>query len=165
MENNQEYQVLLYYYFVEIEDPETFAAEHLQFCKDLGLKGRILVAPEGINGTVSGPKEQTKKYMDTMHNNPLFKDMMFKIDEHDGHALKRMHVCHRSELVTLRLDEEEDVRRYEKTANFMEPKELYEAMKDEDTVILDTRNDYAYDLGHFRGAINPDIETFRELPE
>jgi len=165
MENNQDYQVLLYYYFVEIEDPETFAAEHLQFCKDLGLKGRILVAKEGINGTVSGPKEQTKKYMDTMHNNPLFKDMMFKIDEHDGHAFKKMHVRPRKELVTLRLDEDEDVSPLEKTANFMKPKEFYEAMQDEDTVILDTRNDYEYDLGHFRGAINPDIETFRELPQ
>src|SRR5690625_6186338 len=83
MENNNNYQVLLYYNFVEIEDPETFAAEHLQFCKDLGLKGRILIAPEGINGTVSGTVEQTEKYMETMHDDPKFKDMMFKIDEQD----------------------------------------------------------------------------------
>ena len=164
MENNNNYRVLLYYYFVEIEDPETFAAEHLQFCKDLDLKGRILVAPEGINGTVSGTIEQTQKYIEAMHNNPLFKDMMFKIDEHDGHAFKKMHVRPREELVTLRLNEE-DVSPLEKTAHFMEPKEFFEAMQDEDTVILDTRNDYEYDLGHFRGAINPDIETFRELPQ
>ena len=47
------YRVLLYYHYVDVEDPETFAAENLRFCKDLGLKGRILVATEGINGTVS----------------------------------------------------------------------------------------------------------------
>jgi len=164
MENNNNYQVLLYYNFVEIEDPETFAAEHLQFCKDLGLKGRILIAPEGINGTVSGTVEQTEKYMETMHDDPKFKDMMFKIDEHDGHAFKKMHVRPREELVTLRLNDE-DVSPLEKTANFMEPKEFFKAMQDEDTVVLDTRNDYEYELGHFRGAINPDIETFRELPQ
>src|SRR5690625_7494767 len=147
MENNNNYQVLLYYNFVEIEDPETFAAEHLQFCKDLGLKGRILIAPEGINGTVSGTVEQTEKYMETMHDDPKFKDMMFKIDEHDGHAFKKMHVRPREELVTLRLNDE-DGSPLETTANFMEPKEFFKAMQDEDTVVLDTRNDYEYELGH-----------------
>lgn len=164
MEEKQDYQVLLYYNFVEIEDHEAFAAEHLQFCKDIGLKGRILIAEEGINGTVSGTIEQTEEYMTAMHNNPLFADMTFKIDEHDGHAFKKMHVRPREELVTLRLDEE-DVSPLEKTANFMDPKEFFEAMQEEDTVILDTRNDYEYELGHFRGAINPDIETFRDLPQ
>lgn len=164
MENNKDYQVLLYYKFVHIEDPETFTEEHLAFCKDLGLKGRILIAEEGINGTVSGTIEQTEKYMETMHDHPLFEDMVFKIDQHNGHAFKKMHVRHRNELVTLRLNEE-DVSPLEKTANFMDPKEFYEAMQDDDTVILDTRNDYEYELGHFRGAINPDIETFRDFPE
>src|SRR5699024_3507353 len=67
MEQKADYQVLLYYKYVPIENPEEYAAEHLEFCKSLGLKGRILVAKEGINGTVSGPREQTQKYMDTMH--------------------------------------------------------------------------------------------------
>lgn len=53
MEQTKPYRVLLYYKYVEIENPEAFAAEHLQFCKETGLKGRILVAKEGINGTVS----------------------------------------------------------------------------------------------------------------
>ncbi|TMN22535.1 oxygen-dependent tRNA uridine(34) hydroxylase TrhO [Lentibacillus cibarius] len=164
MEQNN-YQVLLYYKFVPIDDPETFAEEHLEFCQDLGLKGRILVAHEGLNGTVSGTVEQTEKYMETMHNDPRFADMTFKIDKHDGHAFKKMHVRHRPEIVSLRMNEDEDVSPLEKTAKFLSPKEFYEAMQEEDTIILDTRNDYEYDLGHFRGAIRPDIETFRELPD
>src|SRR5699024_12148170 len=63
MENKQEYRVLLYYNFVPIDDPVTSSEEHLAFCQDLGLKGRILVAEEGLNGTVSGTVEQTEKYM------------------------------------------------------------------------------------------------------
>lgn len=159
----EKYQVLLYYKFVEIEDPEQFAKEHLQFCKDLGLKGRILVADYGINGTVSGTVEQTNKYMEAMHNDPRFKDTVFKIDEHDGHAFQKMHVRPRKELVTLRLDNHRDPT--ELTGKYLKPKEFYEAMLEEDTIVLDTRNDYEYDVGHFRGAIRPEIRSFRELPQ
>ncbi|QKY71168.1 rhodanese-related sulfurtransferase [Lentibacillus sp. CBA3610] len=165
MENNQDYRVLLYYKFVPIDDPVTFSEEHLAFCQDLGLKGRILVAHEGLNGTVSGTVEQTQKYMEAMHQDSRFADMTFKIDKHDRHTFKKMHVRHRQEIVSLKLNDEEDVNPLEKTAKFLSPKEFYEAMQDEETVILDARNDYEYDLGHFRGAIRPDIEAFRELPD
>lgn len=163
MTNKNTHQVLLYYHYIDIDNPEEFAAEHLQFCNDLQLKGRILVAHEGINGTVSGTIEQTNKYMESMHNDSRFENMTFKIDLHDGHAFKKMHVRDRGELVTLRLDE--DVNPRQKTGNHLSPKEFYEAMQDEDTIVLDARNDYEYDVGHFRGAIRPDIRTFRELPD
>lgn len=163
MEQTKPYRVLLYYKYVEIENPEAFAAEHLQFCKETGLKGRILVAKEGINGTVSGTVEQTTKYKEKMHADPRFRDMVFKEDEADGHAFKKMHVRPRKELVTLRL--EKDINPNEKTGKYLSPKEFREALLAEDTVVLDARNDYEYDLGHFRGALRPDIRTFRELPE
>ncbi|MYL35143.1 rhodanese-related sulfurtransferase [Pontibacillus yanchengensis] len=163
MEEKNNYQVLLYYKYVTMEDPEQFAQDHLEFCNSLGLKGRILVASEGINGTVSGPKEQTKKYMEAMNNDPRFADMPFKIDEASGHAFKKMHVRPRPELVTLRL--EDDINPHDLTGEYLEPKEFYQKMHDENTIILDARNDYEYDLGHFRGAIRPDINSFRELPE
>lgn len=159
----EKYQVLLYYNFVPIEEHEQFAEEHLEYCKNLGLKGRILVADNGINGTVSGTVEQTSAYMEKMHQDPRFKDTVFKIDEHEGHAFKKMHVRARKELVTLRLDNPIDPN--ELTAVHLKPAEFYEAMLDENTVILDTRNDYEYDVGHFRGAIRPDIRAFRELPQ
>ncbi|EWG11298.1 rhodanese-related sulfurtransferase [Cytobacillus firmus] len=156
------YRVLLYYMYVPIEDPEEFAREHKAFCNELGLKGRILVANEGINGTVSGPVEQTDHYMEVMKQDPRFAEMVFKIDEADGHAFPKMKVRARPELVTLRL--EDDVNPNEITGKYLEPKEFYERLQDEDTIVLDARNDYEYDLGHFRGAIRPDIENFRDLP-
>lgn len=163
MNDQRVYQVLLYYQYVHIDNPEEFAEEHLQFCKGLGLKGRVLVAKEGINGTVSGTLEQTEKYMETMNNDPKFADMVFKVDKHDKHAFKKMHVRARKELVTLRL--KDDVNPKETTGEYLSPEEFYEAMQDENTVILDARNDYEFDVGHFRGAIRPDIKTFRELPK
>ena len=103
---NEKFRVLLYYHYVNIENPEEYTQQHLDFCKSLGLKGRILIAHEGINGTVSGTVEQTNQYMEYMKKSTLFHDIVFKIDEADGHAFKKMHVRYRPELVTLRLEED-----------------------------------------------------------
>lgn len=156
------YQVLLYYKYTTVDDPEQFAKEHLAFCNSIGLKGRILVATEGINGTVSGTIEATKKYMAYMHADSRFNDMVFKIDPADKHAFKKMHVRPRPEIVSLSL--ENDVNPLKTTGKYLSPIEFKKALLDEDTVILDARNDYEFDLGHFRGAIRPDIKAFRELP-
>lgn len=157
------YQVLLYYHYTTIVDPAVFSTEHLQACKEIGLKGRILVASEGINGTVSGTKEQTTAYMDMMKADPLFEGIVFKIDEAKEHTFKKMHVRPRPELVHLGL--EEDVNPHEITGRYLTPEKFLEEMQDENTVVLDVRNTYEYDVGHFRGAIRPEVENFRDTPE
>lgn len=149
--------------YVPIENAEEFRDEQFALCEELELKGRILVASEGINGTVSGTVEQTDRYMEVMKQDPRFSEMVFKIDEADEHAFKKLRVRHRPELVTLRL--ENDINPLETTGNYLSPKEFFEAMKQEDTIVIDARNDYEFDLGHFRGAVRPDIRNFRELPE
>ncbi|KQL37513.1 rhodanese-related sulfurtransferase [Psychrobacillus sp. FJAT-21963] len=157
------YRVLLYYKYVPIEDPVTFAQEHLAACKEIGLKGRILVSNEGINGTCSGTIEQTDAYMNMMKADERFADMVFKIDEAEGHAFKKMHVRPKKEIVHLGL--EEDINPNKLTGKYLSPKEFFEQMQAEDTVVIDARNDYEFDLGHFRGAIRPEIRNFRDLPE
>lgn len=158
-----DYRVLLFYKYVTIDDPETFAAEHLQFCKDNDLKGRILVSSEGINGTVSGPKEVTDNYIAHMRADTRFSDIVFKIDEAEGHAFKKMHVRPRNEIVAL--DLEDDVNPKELTGKYLSPTEFRDALQSDDTIVIDARNDYEYDLGHFRGAIRPNITRFRDLPD
>ncbi|WP_342527536.1 rhodanese-related sulfurtransferase [Chryseomicrobium sp. FSL W7-1435] len=159
----KDYRVLLYYKYVALEDPETFAAEHLAACKELGLKGRILVSHEGINGTCSGTIEQTDAYMEMMNNDERFRDIMWKMDDAEEHAFKKMHVRAKNEIVHLGL--EEDINPNELTGTYLSPKEFFEQMQQEDTIVLDARNDYEYDLGHFRGSIRPDIRNFRDLPQ
>ncbi|ANY75645.1 oxygen-dependent tRNA uridine(34) hydroxylase TrhO [Paenibacillus ihbetae] len=163
MTDSQQYQILLYYKFVPIPDPEAFKEEHLQYCKELGLKGRILVAAEGINGTVSGTIEQTEQYMRDMHANPLFADMVFKVDPSEGHAFKKMFVRHRKELVTFRVEDELDPNVI--SGKRLSPKEFFEYLQRDDVIVIDGRNDYEYDIGHFRNAIRPDVQSFREFPE
>ncbi|MFC5452077.1 oxygen-dependent tRNA uridine(34) hydroxylase TrhO [Paenibacillus aestuarii] len=157
------YRILLYYKFVTVEDPEALAKEHLAFCKKLGVKGRILIAREGINGTLSGTVEQTDAYMKMMRQMPLFKDIVFKIDESDKHAFQKIFVRPKKELVTFRL--EEDVNPNDLTGTHLKPKDFYEKLQQEDVIVLDGRNNYEFDIGHFRGAIRPEVETTKEFPE
>lgn len=157
------FQVLLYYKYTTVQNPEKFTVEHLTLCKELGLRGRILVAEEGINGTVSGTKEATEKYIAVMQSDPLFADMPFKIDEADEHAFKKMFVRLRNEIVTFRL--EDDINPNEQTGHFLSPQQFLKAMQEDDVIIIDARNDYEYEIGHFRHAIRPKVDSFREFPE
>lgn len=84
-----DYQVLLYYNYTKIEEPEEFAKNHLAFCKSLDLKGRILVAEEGINGTVSGTVENTTAYMKAMKADPRFADTMSRSIQAKDMPLRR----------------------------------------------------------------------------
>lgn len=160
---DKQYRVLLFYKYTTVEDPVEFADKHLAFCKEIGLKGRILVGKEGINGTCSGTIEQTDAYMEELRKDPRFADTVFKMDYEDGHAFKKMHVRPREQIVNLSL--EDDINPNELTGRYLEPTEFYAKMQEENTVIIDARNDYEYDVGHFRGAVRPDIRTFRELPQ
>ena len=159
---NNKYRVLLYYKYANIENPEEFRDEHLKYCKELGVLGRILVSKEGINGTLSGTVEQTEKYIEDLRKDQRFKDTMFKIDEASEHAFDKIFVRAKKELVNLSL--EDDINPLEITGNYLKPKEFYEAMQDKNTIVIDARNDYEYDLGHFRNAVRPNIRNFRELP-
>lgn len=162
MNNTANYRVLLFYKYVTIDNPEEFTAQHLTYCNDLGIKGRILVSTEGINGTLSGTIEQTEQYMKDIKEDSRFSDMLFKMDDAEGHAFAKMHVRTRGEIVNFSL--EDDINPNELTGNYLKPEEWLEAMNDPNTVIIDARNDYEYDLGHFRNAVKPEIRNFRQLP-
>lgn len=157
------YRVLLFYKYVPIDNAEQVTKEHLAYCKELGIKGRILIAPEGINGTLSGTVDQTEQYMQDLLADPRFSDIEFKIDEVDEHAFKKIFVRYKSELVTWRFEDEFNVP--EEHAAYLEPAEWKNMMQNEDVVILDVRNNYEYDLGHFKNAVKVDVDASREFPQ
>ena len=159
------YQVLLYYRYVPIADPESYLESHRELCESLNLRGRIIVGREGINGTVSGTYEETEKYRDAMHGDPLTTEMEFKIDPAEDHVFPKLSIKIREEIVTLGLEPEEDIDPNELTGEKLSPREFYEKMQDENVVIIDGRNDYEAALGHFKGAVCPPIRNFREFPE
>jgi UPF0176 protein len=158
------YLVLLYYLYVDIEDPVAYRDQQRALCEKLGLLGRIIVAQEGINGTVSGTRTACETYVKAIHADPLTATMTFKIDELQDHVFPKLSIKARDEIVTLGLADD-DFSPNQTTGNHLTPVEWKAAMEESDTVILDARNDYEFDLGHFKNAIRPDIGNFKELPE
>lgn len=159
------HQVLLYYQYVKIADPAAYMAEQRALCESLDLLGRIIVGAEGINGTVSGTVENTNAYIDAMHADERTAQMPFKIDAADEDAFPKLSVKVRDEVVALGLDPEQDIDPNEVSGKRLSPKEFYEAMQDENIVLIDARNDYESKLGHFKGALCPDLRNFRDFPE
>lgn len=163
--NMKAYQTLLYYCYSPIENAEEFAADHLKFCRSLNLVGRIIVADEGLNGTVSGTAEACKAYMDALHADMRFAKTDFKIDEVDEPSFIKMHCRYKSEIVHSGLRDPNIINPNKKTGKHLEPAEFLEMKDRDDVVILDVRSDYEHHLGRFKNAVTLDIENFREFPQ
>lgn len=159
------YQTLLYYCYSPIEHAEEFAAEHLDFCKSLGLAGRIIVADEGLNGTVSGTPEACKAYMDAIHADPRFTKTEFKIDNVEEPSFIKMHCRYKPEIVHSGLRDPKVIDPNKQTGKHLGPKEFMEMKDRDDVVILDVRSNYEHQVGRFKNAVTLDIENFREFPE
>ncbi len=158
----QTHRVLLFYKFVPIPGFALFAQHHHHLCWSLGLRGRVLISPEGINGTLSGTKEQTEQYISTFTADDRFADIEFKIDDVPGHVFDKLFIRTKEELVTFRTGESGSP--LKRTGAHLSPEEWYEALQDDDVLILDGRTDYEYDLGHFKKAIRPPVQSFRDFP-
>jgi UPF0176 protein len=155
------YTVLLYYKFVEIENPEKFRESQFELCTKLGLKGRILIAKEGLNGTVGGTREACDEYIQVVQSMPEFKDIEWKISTSQVDPFPKLRVVVRDEIVTFKTPINIDNR-----AEYINPNELLDLYeKGEDFVIIDGRNEYEGRIGKFKNAIVPDINNFREFPE
>lgn len=155
------FTVLLYYKYTQLQNHEAFAQEHKALCQQLGLKGRILIGSEGINGTVAGSDEAAVRYQEALHAHPAFADVIFKISYAETQPFPRLMVKTRTEIVTLghpELDPTLD------TAPHLPPAEFKRMIEQEDVILFDVRNRYESEVGRFKGAICPPIESFRELP-
>ena len=152
--------ILLYYKFQPIEDVEYFIRVHKRKCEELGIVGKVLVGKEGVNGSVAGSKEQMEKYKEFFHGIKGFEDLWFKEELGNEPPFNKMIVREKKEIVSLQKDVD-----MSRKGNYVNPEEFLKGVEDEDTIILDTRNDYEYEVGKFKGAVNPEIKTFREFPE
>ncbi|HXH99917.1 MAG TPA: rhodanese-related sulfurtransferase [Sphingobacteriaceae bacterium] len=159
------YQTLLYYCYSTIDHAEQFATDHLRFCRSLNLVGRIIVAEEGLNGTVSGTLEACATYMTTLHSDHRFSGIDFKVDEVKEPSFIKMHCRYKSEIVHSGLRNPDMINPQKKTGIHLNPIEFLEMKDQDDVVILDVRSDYEHSLGKFKNAVTLDIENFRDFPE
>lgn len=157
------YRIILFYKFTPIEDPSALRDAQKALCERLGLKGRMLIAEEGVNATFEGTCENIEAYKSELRADPRFSDIVFKESDGTGRAFPKLKVKVRREVVTLGVGNF-DVRKEtaaELTADELE--ELYR--KGEDFVVLDLRNDYEIQAGHFEKTVNPKLDNFRDLPK
>lgn len=158
----KKYSILLYYCYSPIENTEKFREEHHLLCLQLNLRGRIIIATEGLNGTVSGLTEDCEKYMEIVKQDSRFADIDFKVDYSDESAFTKLNVRSKPEIVHSDLTH---IDPRQKTGKYVEPEELKEFKNDPNVVLLDVRSNYEHQLGKFKNAITLDIENFRDFPD
>jgi UPF0176 protein len=159
MSKNLQFFILAYYHFTSIPNPQQEVASHKKFFKNRQLTSRIYISEEGINGQMSGMREDAEAYMKWMHENPLFESMPFKVHSYHENVFPRQTIKYRKKLVAL--DEEVDLSKIGEHVSPSDWKTLLES--DEKPVLLDVRNDYEWEVGRFEGAVCPPCETFREF--
>jgi UPF0176 protein len=159
---DQPYSILLYYCYTSIEDPGEFRETHHHYCIENGLRGRIIIAREGINGTISGLTEACEKYMDDLNADARFAHMHFKVTAHHQHAFQKLHVRVKPEIVHAGLPH---ISPNQQTGQPITPQELQRMQEEEDVLLLDVRSNYEHRLGKFKGAMTLDIDHFREFPD
>jgi UPF0176 protein len=153
--------VTLFYKYVELKSIDHLQETILTKCQEIGLKGRILLATEGINGSVSGSEEQVQTFQKYLQSFEQFRDIEFKDEETMHHPFKKMNIKLRKEICNFG----QNVDLKEK-GKYLEPHELLEWYKSgKQFTIMDARNNYESKIGRFKNAITPNIETFREFPK
>ncbi|MEM9982524.1 MAG: rhodanese-related sulfurtransferase [Bacteroidota bacterium] len=156
------YLVLAYYLYLPIEDPIAYREAHHLFCIQHNIRGRVIIAKEGLNGTVSGSREDCEAYMRYLKADERFKEVVFKIHEHDEMAFAKIHVRVKEEIVHSGLVEFDP---NQLTGEHISPEAFKQIKDEEDVVILDVRSTYEHRLGKFKDAVTLDIDNFREFPE
>jgi UPF0176 protein len=158
-------QILLYYNYITIEDPDALMNIQRQLCEELGLKGRIIIAKEGINGTVEGTVENTEKYVTEMLKDNRFQDIHFKRSESPGDSFPKLSIKVRDEIVSAHLDND-DLNPTEITGKHITAEELHTWINNKkEFYIVDMRNDYEHKVGQFEGSILAPFGNFRDLPK
>lgn len=159
------HQILLWYKYIPIENPVHEMREQKRLCEKLGLTGRIIIADEGINGTVEGTLENTEEYIKIMTKDSRFSDVNWKKSEGTGSAFRKLKVKVREEIVSLHLHNN-DIKPWQVTGKYLEAEELHKWFEEgKEFYIVDMRNDYEHKAGYFEGSILPPFSNFRDLSE
>jgi UPF0176 protein len=158
-------KIILFYKYIDIAYPKQVMKWQQEICKELQLKGRVLISHEGINGTLGGATENLEQYKNFMSEHELFGEIDFKESTGGPESFPRLSVKVRNEAVSLGIPYDQLTPR--NAGQHLTPQETHDLIsrKPKDLVIFDARNNYEWAIGKFEGAITPDIENFRDLPQ
>jgi len=159
------YQIILFYKYVYIDDPAALMQEQRKLQEKLGLKGRTLIAKEGINATIEGSQENIQEYLNFFLSNPRFTSTHIKRSPGTGDAFSKCIIRVKNEIVALGLGSC-DVDPNKITGKKLKPEELHTWIhSNKEFYIVDMRNAYEHLVGHFKNSILPSMDNFRDLPK
>jgi len=156
------YCVTALYHFTRLADYEQLKAPLQDMCDLLRVKGTLLLAYEGINGTIAGTDQAITALLQFLRADSRLKDLEHKESRSEDMPFYRMKVRLKREIVTMGV---EGVDPNEVVGTYVDPKDWNDLITDPDVILIDTRNDYEVEIGTFKGALNPDTQTFREFPQ
>ena len=157
-----QYIVCAMYKFVALENYEAMRQPLLEKMEEQGIKGTLLLASEGINGTVSGPREGIDNLLAYLNSDPRINPISYKESLHDEQPFYRTKVKLKKEIVTMGV---EGIDPRHTVGTYVKPKDWNDLISDPDVLVIDTRNDYEIEIGTFKHAVDPKTKTFREFPD
>lgn len=160
--SQDKYLVCALYKFVTLEDFKALRQPLKETLESLNIKGTILLAHEGLNGTVSGTQLAIDKMLEFLNKDKRINPISFKLSWHDEKPFYRTKVKLKKEIVTLGVD---GIDPNESVGTYVSPKDWNALISDPEVTLIDTRNDYEIEIGTFKNAINPKTDSFREFPQ
>lgn len=162
MINEMSYLVATFYKFVTISNLEAKRRQILTWCREKKLKGTILLAEEGINGTIAGNVSAIADVLNSLRSLPGLAELEAKESTSAKLPFAKLKVKIKPEIVTLGMPE---VNPTQQVGIYVEPQDWNQIVSDPEVVVLDTRNDYEVEIGSFKRAKNPNTESFRQFPQ
>jgi UPF0176 protein len=160
-------KIILFYKFVPVADPDMVRLWQLELCRRLGLKGRVLISPHGINGTLGGNLDNLRAYKSTMNKTVVFKGIPYKWSDGKADDFPRLSVKVRDEIVTFNAADELVVTEKGLTngGKHLKPKQVHELLKErgDEVVFFDGRDKHEAAIGRFKNAVVPDVETSHDF--
>jgi len=154
--------VAAFYQFADLQDFAVLREPLHKFCEGLGLMGTVLLAHEGINGTVAGSEQAINRLFERLREDSRISTLQYKISWTDSQPFHRMKIKLKKEIVTMGI---EDLDPTSIVGTYVKPGEWNDLISRRDMRLIDTRNKYEYNLGTFAGAEDPGTDSFREFPE
>ena len=160
--NKNFFKVAAFYTFTDLSNLEELQKTFINFLKKEDIKGTVLLACEGINGTVAGTKAGIENFKNFLKSNNLYNSHNFKTSSCADHPFPRLKVKLKNEIVSLG-NELADPAKI--VGEYVQPEDWNKLISQDDVLVLDTRNNYEFSIGTFKESIHPETTNFREFPE
>ncbi|BAS55777.1 hypothetical protein NIES2135_49310 [Leptolyngbya boryana NIES-2135] len=154
--------VAAFYKFVSLPDYVELRAPLLALCQEQEIRGTILLAQEGINGTIAGSRPAIAQVLDYLRSDSRFADLNVKESETESRMFDRLKVKLKKEIVTLGIPEVDPT---QQVGTYVKPQEWNAVISDPETIVIDVRNRFEVSVGSFEGAIDPETASFRQFPD